>query len=148
MWRRSMFAKCQIRIERKGALCISHRHVGTSWRGTCLVVQLRDELLVARQHVRTILGEAAEGPVCSGGLQSSCVPDDEQVLVVRTALHLSGDVVLTLSPVYPNNISNTSASSSSALRVEAFLLLHVHWVVLRLVVMVSDGQVRRKGVSR
>ena len=134
-------------VKKRSVSAILNQHIRTRKRSH-LVTQLRNELLVARQHVRTILGEAAEGPVCSGGLQSSCVPDDEQVLVVRTALHLSGDVVLTLSPVYPNNISNTSASSSSALRVEAFLLLHGHWVVLRLVVMVSDGQVRRKGVSR
>ena len=72
---------------------------------THLVAQLPDELLAARQHVYAVLCEAAEGPHAQRWSSN-----DEQVLVVCTASHLS-ECVLTLSPVDLISISTSSASS-------------------------------------
>ena len=55
--------------------------------GTYLVAQLRDELLVAGQHVGTILDETAEGPKTQWRL--AVLLDDVEVRVVDTPAHLA-----------------------------------------------------------
>lgn len=54
---------------------------------THLVAQLRDKLLVARQDVRAVLDETAEGPEPEWRL--AVLLDDVQVRVVHAAPHLA-----------------------------------------------------------
>ena len=55
--------------------------------GTHLVAELRDELLVAREDVRTVLDEERQGPEAQWRL--AVLLDDVQVRIVHAPAHLA-----------------------------------------------------------